>query len=77
MKSHQTIVLLIFGASLAACQKESPVQPISNASSQQDAVTAGCNTCRDIDPSDFVKKIDNPYLPFVPGTSLHYGWIMG
>jgi len=25
-----------------------------------------------VDPGDFVKKIDNPYLPLVPGTKLHY-----
>jgi len=72
MKSHQTLALLIFAISLATCKKEAPIQSVSNASSQQNAVTAGCQTCRNIDPSDFVKRIDNPYLPFVPGTSLHY-----
>jgi hypothetical protein len=72
MKSHQTLVLLIFGVSFAACKKESPIQSMSNASSQQNAVTAGCNTCRDVDPSDFVKGVDNPYYPLKPGTSLHY-----
>ncbi|MGI5347918.1 hypothetical protein ACQEU8_06935 [Streptomyces sp. CA-250714] len=25
-----------------------------------------------VDPADFVKKIDNPYLPLAPGTKLHY-----
>src|SRR4051794_41083175 len=72
MKSHQTLVLLIFGMSFAACEKESPIQSISNASLQQNALTAGCNICRNIDPSDFVKRIDNPYYPLKPGTSLHY-----
>jgi hypothetical protein len=72
MKSHQTLVLLIFGVSLAACKKESPIQSMSNASPQQNAVTTGCKTCPDIDPSHFVKKIDNRFLPWIPGTSYAY-----
>jgi hypothetical protein len=41
MKSHQIIVLVIYGLSMAACKKESAVQSLTNAPSQQDAVTAG------------------------------------
>jgi hypothetical protein len=70
MKSYQT--LLIFGLSLAACKKESPVQSLTNASSQQDAVTSGSNACLEFDPSDFVKGIDNRYLPLFPVLHLHY-----
>jgi hypothetical protein len=72
MKSFQILVLLIFGVSLAACKKESPVQSMSNAAAQPNAATAMSKGCREFDPSDFVKGIDNPYLPYVPGTSLHY-----
>jgi hypothetical protein len=72
MKSHQTLVLVIFGVSLAACKKESPLQSMSNASSQQSAATVQCLPCREVNSSDFVKGINNPYLTFVPGTSLHY-----
>src|SRR6476620_580041 len=72
MKSHQTLALLTFGVILASCKKEAPVQSMSNASSQENAATAQSKACREFDPSDFVKGIDNPYLPYVPGTSLHY-----
>src|SRR4051812_10121034 len=72
MKSHQTLVLLIFGVSLAACKKESPVQSMSSASSQQNATTATCKTCPDINASNFVKRLSNPYFPLVPGTSFHF-----
>jgi len=72
MKSQQISALLFCGLSLAACKKESRVQSLTDASSQQDAATAGNNACLEFDPSDFVKGIDNRYMPLVPGTSLHY-----
>src|SRR3954468_20200320 len=72
MKSHQTLVLLIFGVSLAACKKESPIQSISNASSQANAATAVCRACRNVDPSNFIKRPSNPYFPLMPGTSFHF-----
>jgi hypothetical protein len=29
-----------------------------------------------INPADFVSRVDNPYLPLVPGTTLHYRGVM-
>src|SRR5204863_4615663 len=29
-----------------------------------------------IDPANFVSKVDNPYLPYIPGTVLHYQGVM-
>jgi len=70
MKTHQTFILLMC-ISFAACKKESPTQYSINAGGQQDALIQ-CKTCREINPSNFVKGVDNPYFPLVPGTSFYY-----
>jgi hypothetical protein len=31
----------------------------------------------DIDPANFVRRVDNRYLPFIPGTSFHYTGVSG
>src|SRR5262245_52618746 len=72
MKSHQTLLTLVIILCAAACKKESPPVSVNSSITQQDVQSPQCKTCPTIDPSDFVKGIDNPYLPFVPGTTLHY-----
>src|SRR3954451_5566104 len=69
MKSHQTFILICV-MSFVACKKESSVQYSNNATTQQSA-TQQCH-CTNIDPSNFVKGINNPYFPLVPGTSFYY-----
>src|SRR4051812_15299330 len=72
MKTPGTIMLLTCLLSVAACKKESfSNQFIKDAASQSSAVSSEAY-CPKIDPSDFVRGINNPYLAFVPGTKFYY-----
>src|ERR1041385_5824693 len=76
----KTLQFLLLSACCAliftSCQKESgnsaatpSNQSISSNSTNADALI---NVIKNIDPNDFVKKIDNPYQPWVPGTTFIY-----
>jgi membrane-associated phospholipid phosphatase len=59
-----------------ACSSSSS-EPSSTRSSQDPEVTAATNSKSadtyqpNIDPADFVSRIDNPYFPLIPGTVFH------
>lgn len=59
-------------AVMAACKKETAHQSVSSTTAANDGSSAVSVACAEIDPSDFVKLIDNPYLPWIPGTSYTY-----
>ncbi len=77
MKTQQTLMLLAFLLSIAACKKESSTSQQTSSreltsTSSQESRTAGKQQRPHIDPSDFVKGIDNSYFPLVPGTLFKY-----
>ncbi len=64
---QKRIVSVICVSFDTASQNLTDATNITNASSR-----AADQQRRHIDPSDFVKGIDNPYFPLVPGTSFYY-----
>src|SRR5205823_14454542 len=59
--------------SMAGCRKESySDQYLKDAALQKNAAVNDQASCPQIDPSNFVKGIDNPYLSFAPGTRFYY-----
>ena len=73
MKTRKTVMLLACLLSMAACKKESySVQYSKDAALQESMATSNQESCPQIDPSDFVKGINNPYLSFAPGTRFYY-----
>jgi hypothetical protein len=72
MKTHPLLTVLIAVAVMTACRKETPQQPVSSATAEDNISFAVCVSCPKLDPSNFVKKIDNPFLPWIPGTSYAY-----
>jgi len=76
----KTLQFLLLSACCAlffsSCQKESGKstairadESINGASTNTDALI---NVMKNIDPNNFVRKIDNPYLPWIPGTTFIY-----
>ena len=66
-------MLLACLLSMAACKKESySDQYLKDAALQKNAAVNDQASCPQIDPSNFVKGIDNPYLTFSPGTRFYY-----
>jgi len=71
MKTLRLFMLVAVIAIIAACKKENTQQPLS-ATATTDISSALSVACPEIDPLNFVKLIDNPYLPWIPGTSYTY-----
>jgi hypothetical protein len=59
------LVLLVLAPTAAASSPASELAPIHGPYSPR------------IDPAKFVAKVDNPYLPFLPGTRFHYEGVRG
>jgi hypothetical protein len=65
MKTRETIMLLACILSLTACKKESySDQYLKDAALKQGTMVSTEAYCPKIDPSDFVKGINNPYLTY-------------
>src|SRR5689334_446134 len=64
MKSHQLFFALMYIIGFAACKKEDLLQARNNVVAQKDIdAIQNNNACRAIDPSNFVKHVNNPYFP--------------
>jgi hypothetical protein len=59
------VVPLLLAATAAASPPASELAPIHGPYAPK------------IDPANFVRKVDNPYLPFLPGTRFHYEGVRG
>jgi hypothetical protein len=66
------VVLAIGGGGLA---RSSPAAPASTSPSKLAPVHGPYNPR--IDPGNFGRRVDNRYLPFLPGTRLHYEGVRG
>jgi hypothetical protein len=67
-----TLVPLVLGApACAAGEGETTAAPSAVTESQPAALPQGSEPV-ELDPADFVAKIDNPYWPMVPGTTWVY-----
>src|SRR6266498_5723314 len=72
MKTHQRVVLLACILSMASCKKESYSNQYAKDTALESTAVSNQASCPQIDPSDFVKGIHNPYLSFVPGKRFYY-----
>ena len=65
MRMVVALVLLVFAAAAFGSPPASELAPIHGTYAPK------------IDPANFVAKVDNPYLPFKPGTRFHYEGVRG
>src|SRR6266511_391260 len=72
MKPHQTVMLLAGLLGMASCKKESYSTQYAKDVALESETLSNQQSCLQIDPSDFVKGIHNPYLSFVPGKRFYY-----
>src|SRR5690242_10538310 len=72
MKSHPLFFAFIYLISLAACKKEDLLQDRGNVVAQKVRAATQDNKCSVIEPSNFVKKVTNPYFPLKPHTTYYY-----
>ncbi len=72
MKTCKTVIALAAVISFTACKKEFTQSSSINASTQNDVAENSRKSCPEIDPSDFVKEVTNPYFPLRPGTKYYY-----
>lgn len=72
MKTFALCMIVAAITVMAACKKENAEQPSNSSSATSDILSALSVACPEINPSNFVKKVDNPYLPWIPGTSYRY-----
>src|SRR6266498_705003 len=72
MKPHQTVMLLAGLLGMASCKKESYSTQYAKDAALESETLSNQQSCPQIDPSDFVKGIHNPYLSFVPGKRFYY-----
>src|SRR4051812_43797951 len=73
MKYYEVILLLCYiVCSAASCKKD--VNSIASTSNTLNVASSTTTTASadNIDARSFVKGINNPYFPLVPGTRFHY-----
>jgi len=73
---RKLLALLCSAGVVGACTSSSGSSPSPTAASSPPAssvaASTGSNYSPQIDPADFTTTIDNPYLPFIPGTTWVY-----
>src|SRR5262245_53113862 len=78
-KLHISAVLMV-AMVLTACGAAGGEEPTSAARATSapagQAATQLAWSPPTIDPANFVSRVTNPYLPLVPGTTLHYRGVM-
>jgi hypothetical protein len=67
-----TVILCLFGVVAIACTSAPAPRATPRATPQPPTVGSGDGSEVSVDPADFVSVIDNPYLPFAPGTKFVY-----
>jgi hypothetical protein len=72
MKTCKSFILLVAIISFEACKKESTQFSSINTATQNNIAETNCKSCPEIDPSNFVKEVTNPYFPLKPGTIYYY-----
>jgi hypothetical protein len=72
MKTSKSFIILIMVASFAACKKEFSQSASTNAVAQNNVTANSDKACPEIDPSNFVEEVRNPYFPLKPGTTYYY-----
>jgi hypothetical protein len=65
------VLLMTLGASACAGQDQDQGQRATHPVGRSNE-TSTATSVPEVDPDDFVTRIDNPYLPFEPGTTLTY-----
>ena len=73
-RSPLAVLVVLVPAVLGACGSSGQSSSISTGTTNP--VALGVTYSASIDPANFVSRVDNPYLPFTPGTRLRFQGVM-